>query len=108
MILVKQFIRHTATQRRREITQYYIRSTSNCKSYYGDKNDKYFIDLNIEKSVHFHCICQYIIIGLPITALKLNTAVDPNAIFPLFSLLFIRDMTSFDIILKKLILTFDV
>ena len=36
------------------------------------------------------------------------TAVDPNAILPLFPLIFIRDMTSYVIILQKLIWTFDV
>ena len=39
---------------------------------------------------------------------SLNTAVDPNFIFPLFPLIVIGDMTSFDIILKKLNWTFDV
>ena len=53
---------------------------------------------------NFNCICQYIII--PSTAVY--TAVDPNAIFPLFPLIFIRDMTSYVIILQKLIWTFDV
>ena len=46
-------------------------------------------------------VALLIIIGLPITAL--NTAVDPNAIFPLFPFIFIRDMTSFDTFLRKLI-----